>query len=60
MYLIGRIDQRRDASRLRHDLMQQLQRLRHEAARHEGGHAGQVPAGPGEARDEPSADRVGN
>src|SRR6266545_781710 len=32
MYLVGWIDQRRDASRLRHDLMQQLQRLRHEAA----------------------------
>ena len=26
----------------------------------DGGHAGQVAAGPGEARDEPSSDRVGN
>ena len=36
MHCVGRIDQHSDASRLRRDLMQQLQRLRHDAARNDG------------------------
>ena len=60
MHCVGRIDQHPDASRLRRDLMQQVQRLRHNAARNDGGHSGQVPAGPGEAHDEPRLNRVGN
>jgi hypothetical protein len=60
MHGVGRIDQHPDASRLRGDLMQKVQRLRHEATRNHGGHSRQVAAGPGEIRNEPRLDRVAN
>src|SRR4029450_8409734 len=50
MYFVGRIDQDRNASRLRNDLMQLLQPLCRESTWHKGSHASQVPAGAGEAR----------